>query len=150
MLLHLILQLLYVVAPPAFEQGIETLNTTIIRIPFYSAQSITEKQYNMTDSKGDLRYDHTLMTLVDSNVTLVFHGYHRSILGQAFVWNISGSGISIPTNFSLSIWNDFGTSVYEFYWQPYSSENVGEFQLAIRRRQNIYSYENKTKTKNNT
>ena len=123
---------LYVVVPPVFGIGTETFNTTIIRIPFYSAESITEKHFNVTDSDGRIYNDHNLMKLVDSNITVEFNGYLRNVTGQTFVWNIAGSGIIIPINLSFSIWNDFGTSVYHFYWQPYSNENVGEFKAILR------------------
>ena len=121
----------FVLAPPVFGIGTDIPNSTTIRIPFYSTRSVTEEQYNVIDSKGRIYNDHKLMQLVDSNVTLTFHGYHRTIRGQAFVWNITESGVSNPTNISLSIWNDFGTSVYQFYWQPYSSEIIGEIYLLL-------------------
>ena len=141
---------LLVVAEPVFGLGIGQGNvtSTTIRIPFYSAESITDEQYNVTDSHGSLYDDPNFMNLVDSNVTLVFHGYHRNIRGQTFVWNITESWISIQVNFSLSIWNDFGTSVYQFYWKPYSDEDVGEFMLAVRIRQT--SIGSRTKRKQRT
>ena len=118
-------------APPVFGIGPETMNSTIIRIPFYSTHRVTEWQYNVSDSDGELRHDHKLMEIVDSNVTLTFHGYERSIHGQAFVWNISESDVFIPAYYSLSISNEFGTSVFQFYWQPLSSVIVGKFNYIL-------------------
>ena len=118
---------LFVLVPPVFGLGTETLHTPTIRIPFYSIQSITELQYNVTDSHGRIYNDQSFMKIVDSNVTVEFNGYHRNVKGQTFIWNITESGITIPVNLSFSIWNEFGTSVYQFYWQPYSNQNLGEF-----------------------